>query len=57
MDILFGIFVWLFMCSSILILAFLASRLEEEQDNTELEGYIGYIEEVYSRNVLDQKKK
>ncbi|SFM13031.1 hypothetical protein SAMN04487943_108105 [Gracilibacillus orientalis] len=56
MDILFGMFVWLFMCSSILILASLASRLEGEQEKYKSEGYIGYIEEVYSRNVLDQRK-
>ncbi|MGP4040810.1 hypothetical protein ACTWP4_13075 [Gracilibacillus sp. D59] len=56
MDILFGIFVWLFMCSSILILASFASRIEGEEVESELDGYIGYIEQVYSRNVLDQEK-
>ncbi|WP_156416106.1 hypothetical protein [Gracilibacillus massiliensis] len=56
MNILFGIFVWLLMCSSILILASLATRMEENSNEETVEGYVGYIEEIYSRNILDQKK-
>ncbi len=56
MEILFGIFIWLFMCGSILILASFAIQLEGEEKKHDLKGYLAYIEEVYSRNITDQKK-
>ncbi|SHN26601.1 hypothetical protein [Gracilibacillus kekensis] len=56
MNILFGIFVWLVLCCSILILASLATRMEENSNEETTEGYIGYIEEIYNRNILDQEK-
>ncbi|QGH33207.1 hypothetical protein GI584_03770 [Gracilibacillus salitolerans] len=56
MEIIFGIFIWLFMCGSILILASFAIHLEGEEEKRDLKGYLAYIEEVYSRNITDQKK-
>ncbi|WP_156823015.1 hypothetical protein [Gracilibacillus lacisalsi] len=56
MEIIFGIFIWLFMCGSILILASFAIQLEGEEKKHDLKGYLAYIEEVYSRNITDQKK-